>query len=206
MICSAATQPTPSISAAAIGAMTNWPNEPPALTMPVASPLLPGGSSRVVAAISTAGPAMPAPPADSTPIAKISPTVLVISGVMKVPSATSSTPASSTRPAPMRSATAPANGWVRPQNSWPKANARLMLPSPSPVEVLIGERNRPMVWRVPMVSAKVPAAASSTSQSAGWLLLLLGHRVLQRIVRSGHGFDRCVRGCHVIHLLSCPRF
>ena len=110
---------------------------------------------------------MPAPPADSTPIAKISPTVLVISGVMKVPKATSSTPASSTRPAPMRSATAPANGCVSPQNSCPKANARLMLPRPSPVEVLIGDRNRPMVWRVPMVSAKVPAAANSTNQSAG---------------------------------------
>jgi len=58
------------------------------------------------------------------------------------------------------SAIAPANGCVRPQNSWPNANARLMLPSPSPVAVLSGPRNKPIDWRVPIVSAKVPAAAS----------------------------------------------
>ena len=44
----------------------------------------------------TAGPAMPEPEA-STPIR---PRVLVISGVMKVPMASSTTPANSTRPAP----------------------------------------------------------------------------------------------------------
>ena len=119
---------------------------------------------------------------------------------MKVPSATSSTPASSTRPAPMRSATAPANGCVRPQNSWPKAKARLMLPRPSPVEVLIGERNRPMVWRVPIVSAKVPAAASSTSQSAGWLLLcevIVFSRKSIRGVLAGIGTALMRRGLHL---------
>ena len=118
-----------------------------------------------MAAISTDGPAMPAPPAASTPMAKISPAVLVMSGVMKVPSATSSTPSNSTRPAPTWSAIAPANGCVSPHHSWPKAKARLMLPMPSPVDGVQRPRNRPMVWRVPMVSAKVPAAASSTSHS-----------------------------------------
>ena len=165
MICIAATQPRPRISPPAIGAITNWPNEPPALTMPVARPRRSAGISRVVAAINTAGPAMPAPPADSTPMARISPRVLVISGVITVPSATRAAPISNTRPAPSLSAMAPANGWVRPQNSWPKANARLMLPSPSPVAVLSGPRNSPIDWRVPIVSAKVPAAASSTSQT-----------------------------------------
>ena len=72
--------------------MTNWPNEPPALTMPVASPRRSGGDQPRGRAISTAGPAMPAPPAASTPIAKIRPAVVVMYGVMKVPSATSSTP------------------------------------------------------------------------------------------------------------------
>ena len=62
----------------AIGANRNWPNEPPALTMPVAMPRFSAGISRVVAAISTDGPAMPAPPAASTPIAKISPAVVVM--------------------------------------------------------------------------------------------------------------------------------
>ena len=46
--------------------------------MPVAMPRRSGGIKRVVAAISTDGPAMPAPPADSTPIAKISPPVVVM--------------------------------------------------------------------------------------------------------------------------------
>ena len=150
----------------AIGAIANWPKEPPAFTMPVARPRCAGGTRRVVAAISTEGPAMPAPPAASTPIAKIRPAVVVISGVMKVPSATSSTPMKITRPVPMRSATAPAKGCVSPHQSWPKAKARLMLPMPRPVEVFSADRNRPMVWRTPMVSAKVPAAASSTSHSA----------------------------------------
>ena len=63
---------------------------------------------------------------------------------MKVPSATSSTPSSSTRPAPTLSAMAPAKGCVSPHHSWPKAKARLMLPTPSPVEVFSELRNRPM--------------------------------------------------------------
>jgi len=150
----------------AIGAMANWPKEPPALTIPVASPRFSGATSRVVAAISTDGPAIPAPPAASTPIAKINPAVVVISGVMKVPSATSSTPIRITRPVPIRSATAPAKGCVSPHHSWPNANARLMLPMPSPVEVLSALKNSPIVCRVPMVMANVPAAASSTSHSA----------------------------------------
>ena len=71
-------QPRLTISVAAIGAMANWPKEPPALTMPAARPRRSGGISRVVAAISTAGPAMPDPPAASTPMARISPQVLVM--------------------------------------------------------------------------------------------------------------------------------
>ena len=74
----ALTQPTPTISAVAIGAITNWPNEPPALITPVARPRFSLGISRVAAAISTAGPAIPAPPADSTPIARIRPQVVVM--------------------------------------------------------------------------------------------------------------------------------
>ena len=85
----------------ATGAKMNWPNEPPALTMPVANPRRSGGTSRVVAAISTAGPAMPAPPAASTPIAKISPAVLVMNGISAVPIATSIKPTTNTRPGPI---------------------------------------------------------------------------------------------------------
>ena len=154
------------ITPAATGAMMNCPNEPPALTMPVAIPRLSAGSMRVVAAISTEGPAMPAPPAASTPIANTSPAVLVISGVRMVPSATRLTPINSTRPAPTRSANAPAKGCVSPHQSWPKAKARLMLAMPRPVAELTSDRKRPIVCRVPIVSAKVPAAASRIIQTA----------------------------------------
>ena len=88
-----------------------------------------------------------------------------MNGVMKVPMATSSTPVSSTRPVPTLSAIAPAKGCVSPHHSWPKAKARLICPRPRPVAVFSEPRNRPIVWRVPMVSANTPAAASSTSPS-----------------------------------------
>ena len=90
----------PTISAAAIGAVTNCPSEPPALTMPVAMPRFSGPIMRTAADISTAGPARPEPPEASTPMAKISPSVVVMSGVRKVPMASSTTPTTSTRPAP----------------------------------------------------------------------------------------------------------
>ena len=85
---------------------------------------------------------------------------------MKVPSATIKMPTSRMRPTPALSAMAPAKGCVRPQKIWPKAKARLMDAKPRPVEVLSELRNSPMVWRVPMVRPNVPAAASSTSQTA----------------------------------------
>src|SRR5258706_14954738 len=69
----------------------------------------------------------------------------------------------------MRSATMPASGCVRPHQSWPKANARLMLASPRPVAVFTLPRNRPIDWRAPMVSAKLPPAASSTRAIGGRL-------------------------------------
>ena len=75
--------------------MRNWPNDPPAFTTPVAMPRRSAGISLAVAAISTDGPAMPAPPAASTPMAKMRPHVVVMSGVRNVPSANSSTPTNS---------------------------------------------------------------------------------------------------------------
>ena len=77
-LCTEAIQPAAAVMPCAIGAKTNCPNEPPALTMPVAMPCFAGGTSRVAAAISTDGPAMPAPPADNTPMARIRPQVVVM--------------------------------------------------------------------------------------------------------------------------------
>src|SRR6185369_17123515 len=59
----------------------------------------------------------------------------------------------------------PAAGCVRPHQSWPTPNARLMLASPSTVVVLRTPRKRPIDWRAPIVTAKTPPAPSRTSQS-----------------------------------------
>ena len=72
-----------------------------------------------------------------------------------------------------------------------------MLPTPNPVDVFIGLRNRPIVWRVPMVSAKVPAVASSTSQTALRVVsVCMGH-----LVRIGCVFLGwlCQQMQHLIH-------
>ena len=100
MLCTATAQPKPAVMAPAIGTNTNWPNEPPALTMPLAMPRFSGDVSRAVEASSTDGPAKPAPPAASTPMARIRPNVVVMNGTSAVPMATKARPISSTRPAP----------------------------------------------------------------------------------------------------------
>ncbi len=100
MPCIAIAQPASAVIPCAIGTNTNWPNEPPALTMPLAMPRRSGGVSRAVAESSTDGPAKPAPPAARTPIAITRPSVVVISGTSAVPTQTSTSPARTTRPAP----------------------------------------------------------------------------------------------------------
>jgi hypothetical protein len=67
----------PTISAAAIGAVANWPKEPPALTMPVAKPRRP---DRSCACWPTSAPRAGHAGAAraSTPIAKIRPSVVVM--------------------------------------------------------------------------------------------------------------------------------
>src|SRR3954468_11390847 len=57
----------------------------------------------------------------------------------------------------------PATGWVSPHQSWPTPNARLMLAKPSPVVELMTPRKRPIDCLAPIVTAKMPPAASSTS-------------------------------------------
>src|SRR5436190_8210286 len=60
----------------------------------------------------------------------------------------------------------PASGCVKPHHSWPTPNARLMLARPRPVLVLMTLRNRPIDWRAPIVTAKMPPAASRTRPRA----------------------------------------
>src|SRR6266850_524783 len=158
---SAPTQPSAPVSAIASGATTNWPNEPPALTMPLAMPRFSGGSARATADISTPSPAMPPPPAATTPIRRTSIQVLVAYGVSTVPSMTSTAPVAITRPVPYLSATAPAIGCVMPHMSCAQAKARLMAAMPKPVAELIGPMNSATDWRTPKMRANTrPAAAT----------------------------------------------
>src|SRR6185369_14144067 len=60
----------------------------------------------------------------------------------------------------------PASGCVSPHHSWPTPNARLMLARPRPVVVLMTLRNSPIDWRAPIVTAKMPPAASRTRPKA----------------------------------------
>src|SRR4051794_17694147 len=57
----------------------------------------------------------------------------------------------------------PATGCVSPHHSWPTPKARLMLASPRPVVELMTLRNSPIDCLAPIVTAKMPPAASSTS-------------------------------------------
>ncbi len=100
MLWMANAQPATAVMPWAIGTKMNWPNEPPALTMPLAMPRFSGGARRAVAESSTDGPAKPAPPAARTPMATIRPKVVVISGTSAVPRQTRSRPKRRTRPAP----------------------------------------------------------------------------------------------------------
>src|SRR2546421_2973654 len=158
---SAPTQPNIVVKRIASGATTNWPKEPPALTMPLAMPRFSGGSARATADISTPRPAMPPPPAATTPMSSTSIQVLVACGVSTVPSITSTAPTAMTRPVPYLSATAPAIGCVMPHISCAQANARLIAAMPRPVAELSGPMKSATDWRTPKISANTSAAATT---------------------------------------------
>ncbi len=67
-----------------------------------------------------------------------------------------------TRVAPNLSATAPNSGCAAPQTNWPIASAKLIDTMPRPVAVLIGDRNRPVDCRAPIVIIRIAADASSS--------------------------------------------
>ena len=152
----------------AIGAITNWPKEPPALTMPVARPRLSGGDQPRGRRHQHRRPGHAGAAGGQHADGEDQPGgAWSCSGVMKVPSATSSTPSE------QHAAGADLVGHG--------AGERLRQPPPQLAEgegqadaahaqagggVERATGTGPCVWRVPMVSAKVPAAASSTSQTA----------------------------------------
>jgi len=124
---SAGCQPARPISSCARGIRVNWPNEPPALTMPLAIARLASGIQRFAADMSSDGPMAPAPLAARTPISRINAGAVVANGVAAVANATRSAPPTMTRRGPWRSAIAPATGCAMPHTSCPTANARLMV-------------------------------------------------------------------------------
>ena len=153
-------QPISWISFCSSGAKMNCPSEPPALITPEAAPRASAGMRCAAAPISTEKLPAPAPMAETSPMAKVSPQALVMNGVMALPMASSTMPASSTGRGPQRSAAAPASGCTAPQVNCATASAKLMATMPSPVEVFSGPTNSPSDWRAPMVTIRMPAAAS----------------------------------------------
>src|SRR3954466_5234344 len=153
-------QPSVPPRSTASGAMMNWPSEPPALTMPVARPRFSGGSTRATDDMSTPRPAMPLPPADTTPMSTINIQAVVAYGVSTVPSMTSRPPMAMTRPVPYLSANAPATGCVTPHMSCAQANARLIDAMPRPVAELIWPMKSATDWRTPKTTAKTSPAAA----------------------------------------------
>ena len=67
---------------------------------------------------------------------------------------------------PYLSAIAPKMGWEAPHISWATAMAKLMVATPRPVEVLMGDRNRPVVRRAPIVIIRMALAARISIQAA----------------------------------------
>src|SRR5467141_3608027 len=119
-----------------------------------------GGTARATADISTPSPAMPPPPAATTPIRSTSIQVLVAWGVSTVPIMTSTAPAAMTRPVPYLSAAAPAIGCVMPHMSCAQANARLIAAMPRPVAELSEPMKSATDWRTPKMSANTSPAAT----------------------------------------------
>jgi len=103
---------------------------------------------------------MPLPPAETTPMRRISIQVLVACGVSTVPIMISTPPMAMTRPVPYLSANAPAIGCVTPHMSCAQANARLIEAMPRPVAELIGPMKSATDWRTPKTSAKTSPAAA----------------------------------------------
>src|SRR5687768_16738137 len=60
---------------------------------------------------------------------------------------------------------APKMGCEAPHTNWPTAMAKLMATMPSPVDVLSGEMNRPIVCRLPMVIMRISAETMTRGQA-----------------------------------------
>ena len=101
-----------------------------------------------------------APAADNTPIVNNSPTLDVANGVSTQPSASMIAPATMTFTAPYLSAIAPKTGCAAPNTNCPTASAKLIATTETPVDCVIGIRNRPDVCRAPMVMSRIALAAS----------------------------------------------
>ncbi len=95
--------------------------------MPLPTERFASGIQRLTAEASCAGPAVPAPAANSTPSTRISAHGLVASGISAVPAASISAPPIITGRGPQRSAMAPATGCATPHISCCTPKARLMV-------------------------------------------------------------------------------
>jgi hypothetical protein len=159
-------QPAPAMIAPISGASANWPNDPPALIKPDANARRSGGRRCAVAPIRIEKLPAPAPAADRKPIVSSSAHSDPTNGVAAVPTASITPPRAITRPGPYLSATAPKTGCATPHISCATAITKLMVATPRPVAVFSGDRNRPLVRRVPVVIIMTALATRIRVQAA----------------------------------------
>ena len=130
------------------GAKMNWPKEPPALMTPEAAARDSIGSRCALAPISTESWRRRCR-APSRPRLKTRPQVLSMNGVIALPSASRPMPAISTGPGPWRSASAPASGWMAPQENWATAGAAKLIETTQAGTGVDRRMKRPSDWRAP---------------------------------------------------------
>ena len=159
---SAAYHPTPEISACPYGTIANWPNDPPAPTMPRARLRLSGGASFATTPITTPNVVPESASPTSSPAEKSNASGVEDIAISTRPAMYARALATSTRPAPKRSAIAPANGTKAPHSRFCNAIAKANSSRVQPLAIVIGGSSRPIVWRTPMASIRMSAAQART--------------------------------------------
>ena len=170
----AARQPNASMSACPIGASTIVPSEPAAATAPTVWLRRSSGVARATTPISTPNP-VPAIPMPVRKPATFSPSAPLEKTIRSRPPAYTSDVATSTGRGPYRSASAPTNGWLRPQTMFCSASEKLKAAAETPRSSVIGRRNRPRLWRSPMQSEMIkPLRSRTTSIERGLGIAVIG--------------------------------
>ena len=186
---SAAAQPSHSSKPSVPGSMANCPNEPAALTMPMAILRFSGATARPTAPKMTENVVPERPRPINSPALTVMPSAEVERLINSSPKAYSKPPTTIILAAPKRSASAPVKGCDRPQTRFCKASAKANTPRPQPSSLLRGSIKSPKPWRNPMAVeiTKLPKMINRSEwrrMRAMVFSLLAGLRIVDYRMRS----------------------